>query len=274
MNKFKGIPKVYYFNSDSKPYLKKYTEQNLENIGITNYTRISDFEFCPEKYNEWKFLLHNEEKIISEIISEISLCTLIIKTIKDWLESTDEPMMVIMFDNLDYQYVEYFDFDWEYLMKNIPHDWDSILLGFEDLLGIIPCFLHPIRISHGTGPTLINRKYAEKLVKLHFYDGKYNFFKKISNNFWKNDLNFVSYNYFLNQCGASYAIPLFHKHHKITNDKYFSNDDLKLTHHLYSVFWKKVKQNITTEKFFSYTGVDDLYLSKNVKNIRIKVSEK
>jgi hypothetical protein len=240
-SKFAGIPQVYYFNSDSDIYLREYTEQNLKNI---------------------------------EIISEISLCASIIKTIKTWLETTNESMMVIMFDNIDYQYIKYFDFDWEYLMNNIPHDWDSILLGFEDLLGIIPCFLHPIRGSHGTGPTLINRKYAEKLVKLHFYDNKYNFFRKISNNFWKNDLNFVSYNYFLNQCGASYALPLLPKNSALATDRYFSKDNLNLTKHLYSVFWKKVKQNITTEKFFSYTGVDDLYLSENVKTVKIKVCKK
>jgi hypothetical protein len=270
-HKFKGIPRVYYFNSDSKIYLKKHTRQNLEDLGINDYVRVSDYEFSVKRYDDWKFLLHNEEKVIPKIISEISLCALIIKTIKDWLETTDESMMVIMFDNIDYQYVEYFDFNWEYLMKNIPHDWDSILLGFEDLMGIIPCFLHPVKSSHGTGPTLINRRYAEKLVRLHFYDGKYNFFRKISNNFLKNNLNFVSHNYFLNQCGASYALPLFPKHYNLTDDIYFSNDNLKLTKKLYSIFWKGVKKNVSRERFFSYTGVDDLYLSEKTKTIQIRV---
>jgi hypothetical protein len=267
--KFKNIPTVYYLNSDSNLYLKEYTEKNLRNIGIIDYIRVSDFEFCPQRYDEWKFLLHNHEKIIPEIISEISLCALIIKTIKNWLETTNESMMIIMFDNVDYQYAQYLDFDWEYLMENIPHDWDSILLGFEDLLRVIPCFLHPVRISHGTGPTLINRRYAEKLVRLHFYDGKFNFFKKISNNFWKNDLNFVSYNYFLNQCGISYALPIFPKNCELVSDKYFSSDNLELTKKLYSIFWKKIKPEMSTEKFFSYSGEDDLYLSENVKNIKV-----
>jgi len=185
--------------------------------------------------------------------------TSVIKTIKDWLDNTDELMMILMFDDIDFQYIKYWDFDWKYLMDNLPHDWDSILLGFDDVIGAIPFYLHPISSSHSAGPTLINRRYAEKLVRLHFCDGKYNFYRKISNKFWKTDSGFVSYNYFLNHCGMSYALPLFPKHGSMTQD-------------LYYLFWTKVYKNVPREVFFSYSAgcdLDDLILTKGIKRIKL-----
>ena len=85
--------------------------------------------------------------------------------IKHWLTTTNEKHLLLMEDDYDYRFVKYWHFDWEYLMNHIPFDWDCIQLGFENEHEI-PCFLHPIRSHHDYGPVLINRPYAEKLMRL------------------------------------------------------------------------------------------------------------
>jgi hypothetical protein len=263
-DKFENIPHVYYINSEDRVDLKEHTENNLINIGISNFTRVSNLQFNPEDFASWKHLVYNKSKVTPEIESEIALSILYIHTIKKWLEDTNEKYMIIMPDCVDYAYVEYFheDWNWDYFMNNIPHDWDSMLLGFEDKLNILPCFLHPIRDSHGTGVTLLNRKYAEKLVKFHCIEEKYNFFQKVSNRFWKNENGLIPLHYFMNQCGRSYAIPMFPRHPELTQDKYFTKENLQNHKKLYSLWWKKYSSQYSTlEEFYLFHSIKDFYLN-------------
>jgi hypothetical protein len=262
-NKFENIPDIYYINSEDRVDLKEYTENNLINIGISNFKRISNSQFNPKDFTSWEKLVYNQDKVTTDIQSEIALSILYLHTIKTWLETTNEKYMIIMSDHVDYSYVKYFheDWNWDYFMDNLPHDCDSILLGFEDKLDILPCFLHPMRDSHGTGMTLLTRKYAEKLVKFHCIGDKYNFFQKISNEFWKNSDGFVPLHYFMNHCGKSYAIPMFPRNPELIEDKYFSKNSLKNNKKLYSLWWKKCKSRFTLEQFYLYHSPDDFYLN-------------
>jgi len=273
--KFENIPHVFYINSDDREDLKYYTESNLVNIGITNFTRISDSNLNSKDFDNWKYLIYNEDKITPNQIQEISSSVLYINAIKEWIDNTNEDNMIIMSDHVDYSYVEYFHkkWNWDYFIKNIPHDWDSILLGFEDRLNVLPCFLHPMRDSHGTGMTLLNREYAKKLVKFHFIDGKYNFFQNISNKLWKNENGLVPLHYFMNQCGKSYAIPLFPRNPKLTIDNYFSEDVIKTNKKLYTAWWRAFKNITSMEQFHLFHSNKDFYLNPKKlesKNFSIK----
>lgn len=264
-NKFENIPDIYYINSEDRKDLRSHTENNLTKIGISNFIRVSDLQFDSKNFASWKHLVYNEEKVTPELESEISRSVLYIHTIKKWLENTTEKYMIIMSDHIDYSYVEYFheDWSWNYFMENIPHDFDSILFGFEDQLNILPCFLHPMRDSHGTGMTLLNRRYAEKLVKFHCIEGRYNFFQKVSNKFWKNENDLIPLHYFMNQCGRSYAIPMFPRDPELTTDKYFSKEVLENNKKLYSLWWKKCRDYTTLEQFHLYHSSADFYLNLN-----------
>lgn len=259
-DKFKNIPHIFYINSEERKDLQEYTESNLNKLGISNFTRVSNSQFHPEDFANWKDLVYN---VSSEIKSEVSLSVSYLHTIKKWLEDTADQYMIIMSDHVDYSYVEYFheQWDWNYLMDNIPHDFDSILLGFEDKLEILPCFLHPMRDSHGTGMTLLNRRYAEKLIKFHYIEGQYNFFQKISNKFWKQESGFVPLHYFMNQCGVSYALPMFPRNPELIDDKYFNKETLKNNKTLYTLWWKKCKNFTTFEQFYLYHSTRDFYLN-------------
>lgn len=52
-DKLKGIPKVYYYNLDSRPDKQEYMESQFDFWEI-NYERISSSKYTPENYEEWK----------------------------------------------------------------------------------------------------------------------------------------------------------------------------------------------------------------------------
>jgi hypothetical protein len=229
-----------------------------------------------ENYDEWKHLIFNYEKLNTKLL--ILRCAQqlsILKLIENWVYTTNDPYMVFIEDDVEFKYLEYMHFDWEYLMNNIPYDWDSILLGFENNC-VIPCFLHPTMFYHNTGPSIINRYYAEKLLRLHTIDGKYNFFHKISNVYWKgitgND-EFVIGDYFINQCGRSYAIPLMPQRYdmgahsiKINKTLYKTNSQI-FAEKTYTLWWKKLKDKYSLREFFTYSKPNDLFLTiDNVSN--------
>ena len=110
---------------------------------------------------------------ISSIVEEMKL------DFKKWLNETEDQYFILIKDTTDFDLVQHWIFDWNTIVENIPYDWDCIQLGFENI-SIIPFYLHPILPSHTFGPSLINRYYAKKIIKLHCFDGKYKLYDKIN----------------------------------------------------------------------------------------------
>jgi hypothetical protein len=271
-HKFKGIPHIYYLNLDCRVDRREHTESNFKYWKIDNYTRVSASNYMLENYDEWKHLIHHNEKLNNKFITiRCAQILSLFKIVENWVKTCNDPYMILMEDDVDFKYLEYMHFDWEYLMNNIPHDWDSILLGFENI-HIIPCFLHPILIHHDTGPTLLNRYYAEKLLRLHIIDGKYNFFHKTNNDYWRKAFGnheFVSGDYFINRCGRSYAIPLMPQkphmgaHSIKINKPLYNSDILIFAEKLYTIWWTKLRDNYSLKEFFRYGKPNDLFLTRN-----------
>lgn len=249
MEKFKEIAPVYYITKFDNYKLQEYTEINLEKNKIFNFNKV---------------ILNNSFFENDELNLSIS----IISTLKIWLEKTNEKYIIISTDDVDYQYADYFHFDWNYLMNNLPYNIDSLQLGFENKFEILPCFLHPVRDSHGFGMTLITRRYAEKLVKLHYVNDEYKFHHKISNLLWKTSDNFVSPHYFLNQNGNGYSIPMFPRNPDLVEDKYFTKQSFQIHRKLYSLWWKKFRNIRTLQEFFCYSTQSDLFLKLTEENVQ------
>ena len=274
--KFKGIPHIYYLNLDCRIDRREHTESNFKHWKIDNYTRVSASNYMLENYEDWKHLIFDYKKLDSRLL--ILRCAQhlsIFKIFENWIYKTNDPYLIYMEDDIDFQYLEYMHFDWDYLMNNIPHDWDSILLGFENAWNI-PCFLHPTMFYHNTGPTMFTRYYVEKLLRLHTIDGKYNFFNKISNLYWKGAIGhpeFVIGDYFLNQSGRSYAIPLMPqryimKSHSIKiNKTLYGIEPQMFAEKAYTLWWTKLRDNYTLDEFFTYSKSNDLFLTAyNISN--------
>jgi hypothetical protein len=175
-----------------------------------------------------------------------------------------------MEDDYDLSFIEHWHFDWEYLMNNIPYDWDCIQMSFENEK-LVPCFLHPILSGHDTGASLINRKYAEKIISLHYKDGKFDLSQKICNYKWSSTSinsyrglgmpNFTT-DYFLGHNGKTYCMPLISVNQNLGSwaqniCRKKERVDLEFSYRAYQKWWTELRDKYTLEEFFTYGKPND-----------------
>jgi hypothetical protein len=287
-DKLRGIPKIYYFNLDERPDRKEYTESQYEKHKIKNYVRHSMSKYQYHNFDEWKDLL-----ILNDVNSSprpkmhIIECSIILSYLdffKNWLETTSEDHILLMEDDYDLSYIDYWHFDWEYLMNNIPFDWDCVQLSFENNT-TIPCFLSPNFPDHGTGASLVNRKYIEKIVRIMTTDGKFDLTKKIcnykrtqmmnhpalKNNNWRQPN--TSIDYVMNHCGKTYCMPLISQNNTIGSyaQNILRKEDfpsLHFTSRAVKLWWTKLRDKFSLEDFFMYGKPNDFYItSKNIDDV-------
>lgn len=287
-NKLKGLPKIYYFNLDVRTDRKEYTESQYDHYGIKNYVRHSMSKYQYENFDEWKDkLILNNLQISSRPNLHIIECAMTLSYLdffKNWLETSDENTLLIMEDDYDLRYIDYWHFDWEYLMNQIPFDWDCIQLSFENNT-IIPCFLNPTLPDHAMGAALLNRKYVEKIIRIVTTDGKFDLTKRIcnyrrtqmishsslQNDKWRHPN--MSFDYIMSHCGKTYCLPLLVQNetigsypHNIVRKEDFPS--LGFTNRAVNLWWTKFRDKFSLEDFFMYGKPNDFFITaKNIDRL-------
>ena len=270
-NKLKGLPDIHLLTLDERSDRQEYTETQYDHWGIKNYTKVSGSKYQAFNYDEWKDLviLNPIVKTPSSLpvwqqLIEISISLTYLLTIKNWLETTNDQYLILMEDDYDLSFIEYWHFDWNYLMNNIPYDWDCIQMSFENEK-LFPCYLHPIISGHGTGGSLINRRYAEKLISLYYKDGKFDFSKKICNSKFLGNSN-ITMDYISGHSGKTYCIPLFDVNPRIgsyaKNILRSDRDDLLFSYKACKKWWTKLRDVYTLEEFFTYGKWNDKAITR------------
>jgi len=259
--KLDGIPSIYYLNLDSELDRRKFMEDQFEKWSINNVTRFSGSNYLVENYDHWKNILHFPEKIKDkqhQLAVSITLSTL--EMIRHWLEKTDEKHLILFEDDYDLNLIDYWHFDWKYLMNNIPYDWDCIQLGYESC-HYIKFFLHPKDQTSAYGPILINRHFAQKLINLHYIKEKYMLIRKYGIYPANTKHRVVSLDSFFPFLGKTYQLPL------ITQNPHL--DKVPKKHHflcrdIYYDWWQNKRDNFTLEDFFSYGKENDFEMVERV----------
>ena len=90
--KLKGLPRIYCINLDAKPDRWQWMEEQFKYWDIENYERVSAYD--------------GREDDLSDILKgrypdnmssgEVGCVTSHLKTMQHWLETTDEPCMIMM----------------------------------------------------------------------------------------------------------------------------------------------------------------------------------
>ena len=283
-NKLKGLPTIYYTNLDNRTDRREYMESQFDRWGIKNFVRVSGTKYLASKHEEWRDKYVGEGHAWGQIQHTANAITHL-EMIKNWLQTTNETYMLMMEDDIDLSTIEYWNFDWEYLMNNIPYDWDCI--QFSCLVKrALKFFLTP-KPDHGTyfGPCLINRHYAEKLIRLHYVDSdKINIEMKTRNKIFMNEAdNKLTVDYFICENGRTYIIPLLKGNIDLLSyENYTVNqgliDHASVTNEIFYDWWKNKHHKFSLEDFFTYGKPNDelmtVYLNsdtilniKNKKNI-------
>lgn len=267
-NKLKNIPHIYYVNLDERIDRKKYMETQFERWGIENFTRISASKFLVSEKEKWKHLVLGDTTnsfsyAVAHAITHFDF-------LKHWLDSTDDEYLIMMEDDYDLGIIQYWHFEWEYLMSKLPYDWDCIMLGFESP-DIIPFYLHPLNYEYSLGPCLFNRDYVKKLLRLHCVGDKYKLDNNIGNAVWKNHKGYKSVSgtgdYFLCQNGKTYALPLIPLNPcfgSFEDNVWLPRPHMQICLDTYYDWWKYDRDKFTLDEFFTYNKPNDSMMQRSV----------
>lgn len=255
LKKLDNFPHIYYVNLDNRTDRKQYMEDQFDYWKL-NFTRVSASKFLASELDQW-----GQHYVVGKVtgIPAYALGNAIthLEFMKKWINTRDDDYLLLMEDDYDLNLLEYWNFDWNYLMSRLPYDWDCIQLGFESE-EFIPFFLHP-KLRHSYfGPVMITRDYVEKILDLHCYGEKYRFDKTTALHRFNKSSTTVDY--FIGHTGRTYSIPLITTNIVSTSTEF--GIEINRIHHkksrcAYYYWWMKEHLNFTLDDFFTYGKEND-----------------
>jgi hypothetical protein len=270
-NKLKNLPPIFYQNLDHREDRKENMETQFKKWGITDYTRVSASRFSVDKIGEWK---HNLDLMLLTP-SDASIVMNQFTTIIDWYNSGISEYCIIMQDDLNLDLIEYWMFDWDYLIKNLPYNWDCVQLYFCHYAYIPMHLKKRLRGCSSGACQLINRWYAEKLIKLHLRpDGGFKLKNNLRDHLVEKEC-YSSDDWLLYQVGVNYTLPIFCLNQQLSQDTNNTpslfpgqeyTDAVQMHHnkmndilstHFIRKWWVEESSKYTAEDFFGYNKSTD-----------------
>jgi len=283
-DKLRHLPHILYTNVKSQTNRKHWMEYHFRIYGMA-FTRIEQppIKDMPKDFH--KQLVGDYSDKSSIIINWYS--SQILDLLRKWLDdtkATGEPYIILMEDDYDVRISDYWHFSWDYMMEQLPYGWDCIQLGFESP-DVVPFYLHPTKPEYSLGATLMSRHYAEKLLDLHYINGKYKFDNVIANSVYMNresgihdgmnyDQTSGSPDYFIAQSGNCYSLPMIPivPYFSGVSDHGGSGDDnawqarpsfLKC-YKAYWEWWTQDRDNFSIDEFFTYGKDNDILMQRDI----------
>jgi len=270
--KLKNMPKVYYFNLDEETQRKNYMELQFAKYSI-EYERVSQSNYTIKNINDWICKFEDSKLLLSLIDKEPECCIYPANFIshmefmKDWLRKTNDSYLLVMEDDYDLSLIDYWHFTWNYLIANLPCDWEAFKLN-DDNRDEIKFFIHPVNKCGlaNFGATLFKREYVKKILNAYYtLEGKIKTPKKRSINNWSDDHSFYSYcvDSVLTRFGTVYTAPLITTEASLcdsikTSDKDNSSKEMFLPiQHACHQWWRNEKHLFSLSDFFYYNKPND-----------------
>ncbi len=210
--KLRGIPHIRYINLDERPRRDKLLKEQFSKYGITDYKRIS-----ASKYSAQELSSNWYDHICVPPTHNVRYTSILVNqlhSIIEWYNEEISETCLILEDDLSFDNVENWTYDWSVLMDYIPKNWECIQLHVLGLT-FMQMNMHR-RTNNDQGATcyMINRKYAKKLIDLHYRPEDKNRLRFFNNagygrsyefpEFYTQSPDFVPY-----EIGPTYSIPLF-----------------------------------------------------------------
>ena len=182
-----------------------------------------------------------------------------------------------MEDDYDLSLIDYWHFDWNYMIDRLPYDWDCLLMGFENPDGV-RFHLHPIEAAHDFGPVLLKREFVEKLLDLHCVGDKYKLVNTVANAAWNRQKDVAgsgTVDYFMVHTGRTYCLPLItinanfgsFENNSIIQKFYRSEGDI-IARNTYYFWWQHQRDLFSLDQFFSFGTKDHEDMVANPQRYR------
>ena len=247
-DKLKGIPPVRYINLDGQPERAKYMEDQFEYWGIENFKRVSAHDGRDDDLSD---LLKG--KYPDNMNSgEVGCVTSHLKLLKEWLEETDEPVLLVMEDDCDISTVAHWPFSWRDFQSQLPYDFDVVQLAIINPSSVSVRLHRRFVNDFSTACYIISRHHAEKLIRLHCRGDKYKLDNGVKPRAVADDLIYNS--------GNTYAIPLFLYKVQLGSSIHPEHVDAihKASYNALTNWWTQSGIDVSIEKLMNY----DPYLGR------------
>ena len=250
-NKLKNIPHIRYLNLDERVDRRDYLENEFKKYDISNYVRISANRYGPHNYEDWEKQLIFEKR--NNKISYISILVNQLQSIIDWYNENVSETCLILEDDLNFATTKYWSFDWDYLISRLPCNWDCVQLHIIGGNHIPMGLTRRTRNNHGATCSLINRKYAKKLIDMHYVDGKFKFYNNYGYSEYWPKYHYQSPDFVPYEIGVTYSFPMFITNSNFGSDCYDGLVNLmaKKSDYVTLKWWKNDSQKYSLDDLFN-----------------------
>lgn len=261
-NKLNNFPPVYLINLKDHDHRLKKMEKRFFDYKIKDYTVIPAFDGRNSDLKEIVNGVYPKSKP-----QEIGCFASHIKAIKHWLDTSDSEYAIIMEDDCNFDTVNYWSWDWDYVINSIPKNFDifqMVIIKNDKVVFNIhkkERFNHREKEKHSwsTACYLIKRSYGKYLVNKYYIDGKYNVYDRTLR---LNVADVLLYNF-----GNAYSMPLFthdmDMKHSI-NKKH--EDQHAKSKNIIDSWWKNKSKSYAKEVLFSTKSE---ILNSNIKEKQV-----
>lgn len=254
--KLKGFPHLRYLNLDKREDRKLYMEEQFKNYGIEDYVRISADRYGPHNYEEWSSRLKAmgyDTYVRKDNICYVSILVNQLQSIIDWYNDNISETCIIAEDDLNLSIVKFWPFDWEYFTSHLPCNWDCVQLQVIGQEWVPMGLSVRSRNNHGATAYLINRRYAEKLIGMHYIDNKFTFYNNYGySKFWP-EYHYQSPDFVPYEIGVTYTFPIFITNSTFGSDCYngMINMMARKSDYLVAKWWKERSSQYSLSDLFS-----------------------
>lgn len=246
MGKLDNFGPVYLINLKDHKHRLTNAKTEFNKYGVTDYTVI---EAVDGRKSDLSEIVHGQYPRLKP--TEIGCIASHIKTLNHWLTTSDSEYAIIMEDDFSFDTVQYWSWDWDYVVSKIPKNAEIVqfvMIKNEpvkfNLHKKMPFDANKkMQYSWSTACYFIRRSYAQSLVKEHLVNGKYKF---NSYGFRNQAADVILYN-----LGNAYSMPLFTH---ILDTKHAINADHSDFHtkskNFINAWWEKNGKLYPKEQFF------------------------
>lgn len=165
-----NFPPVYYISLEESIDRQENLNKEFCNWGINNYT-ASIFK----RFNECDDVIHGS-LVHTLNSSNKGASTSHLKNIKKWLTETDAPYAVFFEDDVSLKTVDYWRFNWDQFMNQLPDDWEAIQLMWVRPHMVKVEFRKRYPDDWSATAFMLKREYGQKLVdRFMLSDNEFNY---------------------------------------------------------------------------------------------------
>lgn len=178
MNKLDNFGPLFVINLPDQTKRLNNLKQEFKQYGVKNYKVIPAVD---GRKNDLRDIVYGEYPKLRP--QEIGCVASHLKALQEWISTSDSEYAIIMEDDCSLYTVQFWQWDWNYFMKNIPQDADIVQLVMIKTNNV-KFSMHVKDPYTTTGTTtyawstacyVIKRSYAKKLLKTMLVDDKLNF---------------------------------------------------------------------------------------------------